>query len=306
MTRFEKKCFVGAAALHGLLLVGVVASAAFQGPPPQQPVSTINWVALQTTDKPGLMKGNPDAKPVVKTEAPAAKPAEPQPQKAQPEPEKTEPRPEPTKAQTHASKPPKHHVEPDLTPTKSSDSEPINTKSWKPRSTHDIKVDLGSKSVVKKPHTTKSSTSSDDSDARAEESARKATARSISRALGGLATSITKGAAKAEVFDLPGQGGGAAFVDYRTALFSAYYNAWICPQDIDNDLASVEVKVVVARNGSVVSAEITKKSSDSSLNRSVQRALDSVSKLPPFPEGANDDQRSFKLRFNLKAKQSLG
>jgi colicin import membrane protein len=323
MTRFETKCLVGAAGLHGLLLVVLVASSAFQSEPPKpQSFAPISWIAMKTTDTPGLMQGNPEARPVVaKAPAPAAKPAEPvaqpQPEKPQPKPapEKVEERsePAPTKVKTEAPKHRKHEVDADLTPIKSADSDPVNPKSWKPRykKADDIKVDLGSKSIVKNTrpkHSSSSSSSSSDEEreARAEAAARRDAARAISQTLGGLANNITKGAAKAAVFDLPGQGGSAAFVDYRTALFSAYYNAWNCPTDIDNDLASVEVKVVVARNGSVISAEITKKSSDSTLNRSVQRALDAVSKLPPFPEGVNDDQRSFRLRFNLKAKQSLG
>jgi TonB family protein len=138
------------------------------------------------------------------------------------------------------------------------------------------------------------------------QAAAKRNARQISQTLTGLASTIQKDTARATVFDLPGQGGGAAFVDYKTALLSAYYNAWICPQEVDDDLATTEVKVVVARDGSIISAEITKKSPESALNKSVDRALKEVNKLPPFPEGATDDQRSFRIRFNVKAKQSLG
>jgi outer membrane biosynthesis protein TonB len=311
MTRFEKKCLVGAAGLHGLLLVTVVATAAFQGEPPKQTIVPITWVALQTTDKPGLMAGNPDARPtVVKTQTPV-KPAEPaiQPQPEKPQPEKVQPDPAPPKVQ--ADPPPKpqvkHNVERDSTPIHKADSEPKNPKSWKPRLANDIKVDVSSATKVKTTHRpTKSSTSDEEADARAQAAAQRKAAHDISQALSGLASSIPKGTAKAAVFDLPGQGGSTTFANYRNVIFSAYYNAWNCPQDVENDLASVEVKVVVARDGSIVSAEITKKSSDSTLNKSVQRALDAVTKLQPFPEGARDEQRSFKIRFNVKDKQSIG
>jgi len=313
MTRFEKKCLVGAAGLHGLLLVTVVATAAFQGEPPKQSIVPISWVALRTTDKPGLMAGNPDARPtVVKTQTPV-KPAElaAQPQPEKPQPEKAQPQPDPVPPKVQADPPPKpqvkHNVERDTTPIHKADAEPVNPKSWKVRSAKDIKVDISTTTKVKTTHRpTSSSTSDEEADARAQAAAQRKAAHEIGRALSGLASSIPKGTAKAAVFDLPGQGGGAAFVDYRTALFSAYYNAWNCPQDVDNDLSSVEVKVVVARNGSIVSAEITKKSSDPALNKSVQRALDAVTRLPSFPEGATDEQRSFRIRFNVKAKQSLG
>ncbi len=308
MTRFETKCLVGAAGLHGLLVVTFIATAAFQGEPPRQAIVPITWLALQTTDKPGLMAGNPNATPtVVKAQTPAAKPpepaAQPQPEKPQPEPEKAQPHSEPTPPKQH-----KHTVEPDITPAHKETAEPVNPKSWKPRlrSANDIKVDISTPTKVKTTHHQTRSTTDEEADARAQAAAQRRTAREIGQALSGLASSIPKGTAKATVFDLPGQGGGAAFVDYRTALFSAYYNAWTCPEQVDNDLASVEVKVVVARNGSIVSAEIVKKSSESALNKSVQRALDSVTRLPSFPEGATDEQRSFRIRFNVKAKQSLG
>ena len=309
MTRFETKCLVGAAGLHGLLVVTFIATAAFQGEPPKQTIVPITWLALQTTDKPGLMAGNPNATPTaVKAQTLAAKPPEPA---AQPQPEKPQPRSEPTPPKVEADPPPKPHkniVEPDITSVHKENSEPVNPKSWKPhlRSANDIKVDISTPTKVKTTRRKTTSTSDEEADARAQAAAQRRTAREIGQALSGLASSIPKGTAKATVFDLPGQGGGAAFVDYRTALFSAYYNAWSCPQEVDNDLASVEVKVVVSRNGSIVSAEIVKKSSESALNKSVQRALDSVTRLPSFPEGATDEQRSFRIRFNVKAKQSLG
>lgn len=291
--------------MHGLLLVVLVAASAFQGEPPKQPsFAPINWIPIKTSDTPGLMAGNPNVTPpVIKapTPTPPAPAVQPQPQ---PEKPKTEPVVE--KTEVKPTKAPKHDVEPDFTAIESPKSSSKPTRSTKKlRSADDIKVDLHSKTTIKSTHTSRSSDDSEAS-ARATAAAQRRTAHEISQAFSGLATAINKGTAKAEVFDLPGQGGGAAFADYRTVLFNAYYNAWNCPQDLDNDLASVEVKIVVARNGTVISAEITKKSSDGSLNRSVQRALDNVRQLPAFPDGANEDQRSFKLRFNLKAKQSLG
>jgi TonB family protein len=321
MTRFEKKCLVGAAGLHGLLLVTFVVTAAFQGEPAKQSNIPITLVALPTTDSAVLAAGNPNATPApVKTVTPAAKPAEPvaqpqpqlQPQKPEPQPEK--PRVEPTPPKVQADPPPpkshKHVVEPDLTPVHKTESEPINPKSWKVRSAKDIKVDLNTTTKITKRRTTTTrtttSSSDDEADARAQAAEQRRAAQQVGASLSRLASSIPKGTAKAEVFDLPGQGGGSAFVDYRSALFSAYYNAWACPQEVDNELATVEVKIVVARNGSVISAEVVRKSSESALNKSVQRALEAVTKLPPFPEGSSDAQRSFRIRFNVKAKQSLG
>jgi len=60
----------------------------------------------------------------------------------------------------------------------------------------------------------------------------------------------------------------------------------------------------VARDGSILSAEIVSRSGHREMDRSVDQALRLVSKLPPFPESARDSERTFLIRFNLEAKLS--
>jgi hypothetical protein len=110
------------------------------------------------------------------------------------------------------------------------------------------------------------------------------------------------------VATLPGEGGGDAFVNYRTAVFNAYYQAWKTPETGAHRLAVADVKIVVARNGDVISSEFVSKSGDAAVDQPVQRALDQVErqKLPPFPPKSEDTERTFILRFNLEAKQSAG
>lgn len=306
MTRLEKKCIVGAAGLHGLLVVIVVVASAFQGEPPkQQSFVPITWVTTKLTDSPSVMAGNPNAAPVaVKAPTPAPV-AQPTPEKAQPQPEKTKPDPAPEKTEAKPVKHQKHEVEPNLDSLTSSKADARPTRPvHKLRSADDIKVDLGHTTKVKPKRPTHSDTG--EADARAAAEAQREAANEISHAMGNLAHAIKTGTAKPEVFDIPGQSGNAAFANYRDFVASAFTDAWACPQEVDNELSSVDVKVVVAKNGTVISATIIKKSSESALNKSVQRALERVRKLPPFPEGATEDQRSFNIRFNLKAKQSLG
>jgi TonB family protein len=130
--------------------------------------------------------------------------------------------------------------------------------------------------------------------------------KSLTQNLEALANGVESSGAKATVVNLPGQGGGAAFAGYNTVIFNAYYHAWITPDSTADRLAAVEVKIVVARDGSIISADVTNPSGDSALNRSVEKALRAVRKLPPFPSGATDDQRSFLIRFNLDTKESSG
>ena len=68
----------------------------------------------------------------------------------------------------------------------------------------------------------------------------------------------------------------------------------------------MKVKVVIARDGSVITDAILKRSGIPALDKSVENALNRVRQLPPFPEGAKDAQRTFIINFNLKAKRLLG
>jgi TonB family protein len=64
--------------------------------------------------------------------------------------------------------------------------------------------------------------------------------------------------------------------------------------------------VTIARDGSIISAELVNPSGGTALENSVQGALRRVTKLPPFPASARDTQRTFVIRFNLQAKEMSG
>jgi hypothetical protein len=130
----------------------------------------------------------------------------------------------------------------------------------------------------------------------------------ISETFASLGSSVQSMASSAVDMGSFGQGGGEAFVNYRTAIFNAYYQAWKTPEGITRAVAVADVRIVVARNGDILSSEFVSKSGDTSVDRSIQRALDQVErqKLPAFPPGATDTQRTFTIRFNLEAKQSAG
>jgi colicin import membrane protein len=102
--------------------------------------------------------------------------------------------------------------------------------------------------------------------------------------------------------------GGEAYANYSQAIKTIYTEAWLTPDDVTDDAATVRVEVTIARDGRIVSSSVLKRSGISSLDKSVQAALDRVERrrLPPFPEGASDTQRTFKINFNLKTKRSLG
>jgi TonB family protein len=63
---------------------------------------------------------------------------------------------------------------------------------------------------------------------------------------------------------------------------------------------------VVARDGRILSSSVIRASGDAQLDKSVRQALDRVTKLPAFPEGAKDAQRTFRINFELKSKRQFG
>ena len=127
----------------------------------------------------------------------------------------------------------------------------------------------------------------------------------VAAAFASLDSSVHSKDTSVAVATLPGEGGGEAFASYDTAVKSAYYNAWR-PELTARKTAVSDVKIVVSRNGSITSSEFVSKSGDPLLDRSVQRALDAVKQLPPFPPGATDLERTFIIRFNPETLPSAG
>jgi len=69
----------------------------------------------------------------------------------------------------------------------------------------------------------------------------------------------------------------------------------------------VTARVVIARDGSVVSAEIVERSKAPALDQSVTSALGRVTTIGrPFPEGSTDERKTFLIEFDLKARQGTG
>ena len=67
----------------------------------------------------------------------------------------------------------------------------------------------------------------------------------------------------------------------------------------------MKVKVTIASDGTVINAHIITPSGDAHVDATVQRALDRVQFIAPFPEGATEKERTYTINFNLKAKRML-
>lgn len=315
MTRLQKKCFMASVGMHALLLVILIASAAFRSRPVTRDIPIVmTMVNVPVTDEPGAGGGSP-GEPAPPRPAPqpvpqmAVTPPTPQPVRPAPQTRAVEPTPPPRsverprepdptpqpdmsdEATLPAPKPPKKHKEHVVVPTFDSTTE-VSHRKTKPKVTESQPVDT-------------------EMAAEARAAARRAAASRLSRelaaALDTLASGVRTSGAKGTVVDVAGANGGSrAFVGYETYIYNAYYRAWVAPEDTADKHAITDVKIIVERDGTILSSEIIQGSGDRAMDRSVEQALRRVQNLPHFPEGATDEQRTFIIQFNLEAKEGTG
>ena len=103
--------------------------------------------------------------------------------------------------------------------------------------------------------------------------------------------------------DLPGNSS-VAYANYATVVKSVYEQAWILPNDV-TDNANTKASVTIASDGTVITARIVTPSDDAGLDASVQRTLDRIRFIAPFPEGATEKERTYTINFNPQVKRLL-
>jgi TonB family protein len=273
MNRLQKKCFIASAGLHSLLaLILLVGPAFLASSSKTDNLPLIDFVPVKTVDS--LMSGGGDPKaslPPPKPELPPAQPAPPPPTPTpappvvKPEP----PKPEPKKEESlEVSKTPKPRIDVSLKPVKR--SAVVDTKAR--------------------------------DDARAKEAAdaqRADAAAAINRAARGIAGGVS-GSTEIRLKG-PG-GGGVPYANWKQAVKSVYDGAWILPSGVTSDSATVSASVTIARDGRVISAEISRRSGNGTVDDSVQAALDRVKFAAPLPDDAQEEQRTITIIFDVKAK----
>lgn len=304
MNRLQKKCFIGVALLHALpLLIAVVGTAFFNK---KEKVldspRIIELVNFTVTDGPtrggsaASMAPAPEPIPV-----PAARPVEPVYQKPAPEPEPPKPvaeipKVQPVEKEVVAELPvPKKVVKTETKPV------PAPKKTVKtPTKPAPIKRNID----ISKPVTINPKEKQDSAAAAkaAEQRAREARASAVSGSLSRLG----KGLSGSTTIELSGGSGGAAEINYGDLVLKKYDDAWVAPTEVDDDEAVVKARVVIARNGNVISAEISRGSGNSALDGSVRRTLKALRFIHPFPAGSTDSQRTYIINFNLKSKRGIG
>jgi TonB family protein len=285
MNRLQKKCVIATAGAH-LLLIAIlfVGPAFFYSKPKADALQVLDVIPANLIDA-QFNSGVANATPP--PPAPVVAPPQPPP----PTPVVTPPAPAPKPEKVEKPEPVKP---PDKLPP--DDLKPVEkTSKVEPR-----KIQINTQLVARvSPRDTAAATAR--AEARAEARAQQRRAQAFQSALKDLKVNLTS----ATVVDAPGSGS-AAYANYRDFVGSKYYAAWTPPDDAANDDAITKVSVTIASDGTVVTSRIVGPSGDAGVDNSIQRALDRVTFIAPFPEGATEKERTFIIKFNLKAKRMLG
>lgn len=280
MNRLHKKCLVASAGVHGLLLLILFVGPAFLSSKTQsEDLPILDFYPSKLFDANVSGGGNRNAPRAIPAPAPP-----PQVTQAQPAP-----------AKVREPDPPKVVLKHELVDPDGFENEP---KHRVPQ--------ISTKMVTRSKTRPKAKEKSEDADNQAQQqqvlNARKRLARDFAIA----AQNISESTSSATSIEEYGPGtGGPAYASYAAWVKTVYENAWQAPEDSATDDAITKVSVTIGRDGTVLSSRIVRPSGDSPVDKSVQRTLDRVSFIAPFPEGAKDKQRTYIINFNLKAKRGL-
>ncbi len=298
MNGFQKKCFVAVAGMHGLLLLVLIVGTAFLKPEKKiDPSRVITLISFPTvTDGPTRGGASPAPAPApapapVPVPIPVAQPPEVQPKPA--------PVPEPIKA---AEKPKPKPVEPVKVaaeiPKVIEKAKPVPTPKPTPKPPRVI-PDLN-KPIIRKPSDNKAANEA------AEKAAQQKAAAERAALVKNLLNKVGQNLSSSTTIETSGGTDGAAEINYRDLVLSKYDAAWIAPDDVEDTEANTKVRVIIARNGNVISAEIINPSRNAKLDASVRRTITALRHIHPFPESSKDSQRTFIINFNLKARRGIG
>lgn len=268
MGRLKRSCVVGSIVFHALTLALLVLAPVLLAKRVEK-VKVIDLIPSEIVDQ------------IMAPPAPVAPPSPPTPAPTKPTPPKpTPPKPKPKPPDPIPPKPkpkPVEVVKPKPKP------KPVKPK---------IKVNL--KSTMRQPDTQKVKAQQ-----AAAERARQAEAKRQAALRQSLNKLDSKLSGRTSV-NVP-QGRYAA-ANYESLIRRKYVDATIHPGTISGDPV-VKVQLVIARNGNVISARIIGVSGLASWDRAVQKALDRVKRIAPFPAGMSGAKKTFNLNFNSRSFQ---
>lgn len=307
MNRLQKKCLIATVGFHLLLVLTLLFGSAFfnrraDTPDDTQVLEVIPPTILEAALNSGVKNApapapQPTPAPQVKIVQPPAPLPKPQPQ-PQPQPAPEPPPPKPVATPPTPTPKPEPARQPTPEPKVAQSPEPAPKPAPKPTpKPHEIKVNLNQ--VTRNAPSVAEARAA--AAARAQERQRQARLKAIAAA----ATAIEKNASSSTEVEMPGDGS-VSFANYASVVRTVYERAWIPPNDTASDDANIKVRVTINSDGKVTASRILDRSGDSRVDASVQRTLDRVDFVAPFPPGAKEKEKTFIINFNLKAKRMLG
>ncbi len=278
MNRLHKKCLVASAGTHLLLLLILFVGPAFFTPKSKlEDIQPLNFIPENLVLGAVAGGGNPRAA--------------------------TRPPPPPVTPSSPPEQRPQQVEQPKVVETKQEKIDPESletTKERKPRLPA-----VSTKLVSRKSDSPKKQKQTPTTDTRDREFA---DARLRAEAFNRAARSLGNNASSATIIDEnfgPG-GGGPTYASYASWVQTVYLGAWTPPEDTDAGAAVARASITIASDGTVTSYRLVAKSGNREIDESIQRTLERVTSIGrPFPEGMNEKQHTYILRFDLKAKQGL-
>jgi len=321
MDRTQHKCFLASALLHGALLAAVVVVSAFSKAPPDLPKTALTYVPINAKDLAGAPPAAPDLTDVAPPPTPPP-PTPPSPPPPAPAPKVETKLPTPVKDEGVPAKKPTPPKDKGLLPPKEKSKPKDEAKKPAPPKVEKVepkkaaqpkkdepKIKLAStdhlvpRSNPTKETDSKSKASESDAKKRADQYAKMRTEweKNLQGAIGGLKSGLSSPI----TIDTPGAGA-SAFLSYGAEIVSRYERNWLVPADAIEDNSVVQIVVTIARDGHVIDARVVRPCGRAVVDKSVRETLQRVRVFPPFPAGSTDEQRTFNVDFNLKAKRSAG
>lgn len=286
MTRLQKKCLIAAAGTHLLVIVVLLCSGFITSKPKVDDTQLLDVIPANLVDAAMTSgaKEAPTPPPVTEPPKPVVTPPTP-------------PVPEPPKP---VVTPPPPKVEP-VTPPEVKPVAKAEIPIAKPPKPTPPKIKVNLEPVVR------NSKQVADDKAAADAAAAKAERLKADRlkAFQTAARSIKNNSSTATTVEIKGSSS-VSYANYSTVVKSIYDRAWTPPDDMASDDVNTKVSVTISSDGKVVSSRITDRSGDAKVDASVQRALDKVDFVAPFPEGATEKERTFIINFNPQAKRLNG
>ena len=282
MNRLQKKCVIGTVGIHLLLLlILIVGPAFFNREPKMDNTQILDMIPANLVDA-AVNSGVQDAHPPAPNPVVMPKPV--QPLQSIPLPPKiVTPPPTPTPTPSILERV-KDYFTPKPTPTVTPNLTPAEHQ-IKPKTDNSIKADT---TLVKR-------------------TAPKNTPQhNNSQAVNNAVRNLTKELSPSTKIDMPGNAS-ASYASYASVVETVYEQALRpnLPDQVANNNENTKVSITVSSDGTVVSAHITSPSGDSAWDAAVQRTLDQVSMIAPFPDGATDKERHYTLSFNPEVEKSF-